>query len=154
MNNRFIIFTKIGLIEFSEFLTNRKTNYYKNKKLPREFEVKNELKNYEYNFDVKKPLSIQTPALRGSIRKIIMDQLHPEILENELIEKDENEKLRIKKTKEEQKRKNLEAQYTDNNAMVKRRLQEKKLKRMLALKEQRRNKLKVQKAAKIAKLNK
>jgi len=141
-------------MEFTEFLGKRKINYFRNKKLPKEFEVKNELKNYEYNFDVKKPLTIHSPVLRGSIRKIIIDQLHPEILENELIEKDEKEKLRNKENKEEQKKRILESQYNDNTAMTKRRQQEKKLKRMLALKEQRRNKLKVQKAAKAAKLDK
>ncbi len=71
-----------------------------------------------------------------------------------MIEKDENEKLRIKQIKEQAKKRQMESQYSDNNALGKRRLQEKKLKRMLALKEQRRNKLKVQKAAKISKLNK
>lgn len=97
---------------------------------------------------------IHTPALRGSMKKIIMDQINPEILENELIEKDEKTKLRIQQRKEAEKKRLLEAQYNDNTAMLKRRQQEKKLKRMLALKEQRRNKAKMQKAAKAAKLNK
>ena len=141
-------------MEFTEFLEKRKTNYFRNKKVPQTFEIKDDIKNYDFNFDVKKPLNIQTPVLRGSLRKIIIDQINPDIIENKLIEKDEKEKEKILERKEEAKRKILESQYNDNTAMLKRRQQEKKLKRMLALKEQRRNKIKVQKAAKAAKLNK
>jgi hypothetical protein len=150
LSSKYVIFTKSGLEEFTDMLKERKISYFRNKKLPKQLEIQDHLKQYSFNFDVRKPLKIYTPVLRGSMKKIIEDQLHPEILENKLVEEDKNRKLKIQEMKEIERQKMIESQYSDDSAIQKRRLQERKLKKMLALKEMRRLRLKAQKNAKTA----
>jgi len=130
-----------------DLLKVRKTNYFRNKKLPKKFEITDNIKNYNFDFDVTKKMKIFTPALRGSMQKIMDDHFNPEILENKLIEQDKIRKAKIIEEKELEKKRLIEAQYYDDSAILKRRAQEKKLKKMMALKEQRREKIKTQKKA-------
>lgn len=123
-------------------LQERKTHYFRNKKLPKEFEIKDNIKTYNFDFDATKKLKIFTPALKGSITKIVSDHYNPEILEQRLIKQDEKKKLKFKEAKELERKRQIEAQYHDDSAILKRRMQERKLKKMLALKELRRQKVK------------
>ncbi len=79
--------------------------------------------------------------------KLIEDHYNPEILEQRLIKEDVDRKAKIKEDKENEKKRLVEAQYNDNSAIMKRRMQERKLRRMMALKEMRREKIKTQKKA-------
>lgn len=132
-------------------LQERKTNYFKNRKLPKEFEIKDNIKTYNFNFDVSKPLKIYSPVLKGSVTELVDDHTNPEALEQKLIVKADAKKLRIQKEKEDKKKRLIESQYNDDSALLKRRMQEKKLKRMMALKEQRKEKIKTQRKASQAK---
>lgn len=130
-----------------DLLKDRKNNYFRNKKLPKDFEIKDKVKTYNFDFDVTKKMKIYTPALKGSMKKIMEDHFNPQILENKLIEENQIRKAKILEEKELEKKRLIEAQYNDDSAISKRRAQEKKLKKMMALKEQRREKIKTQKKA-------
>jgi hypothetical protein len=147
LNTKFLIFTKSGIEELMNLLSERKANYFRNKKLPKEFEIQDNIKTYNFDFDASKKLKIYTPVLKGSMTKIIEDHYNPEILEQGLIKQDEDKKVRLKEHKELEKRRQIEAQYNDDSAILKRRMQERKLKRMMALKELRRQKVKTLKKA-------
>lgn len=130
-----------------DLLKDRKTNYFRNKKLPKQFEIQDNIKTYNFDFDANKKLKIYTPVLKGSMVKIINDHYNPQVLEQRLIKEDENKKLKIQEQKELRRKREIEAQYNDDSAILKRRMQERKLKKMLALKELRRQKVKTLKKA-------
>jgi len=151
LNTKFLIFTKSGIEELMNLLRERKTNYFRNRKLPQEFEIKDNIKTYNFDFDASKKLKIYTPVLKSSLTKIIKDHYKPEVLEQHLIKQDQDVKLRLKEEKELEKKRQIEAQYNDDSAILKRRMQERKVKRMMALKELRRQKVKTLKKAAQAK---
>jgi len=128
-------------------IVERKINYFRNKKLPKQLEIQDNIKTYNFDFDSTKKLKLYTPVLKGSMVKIIKDHYYPEVLEQTLIKEDEKKKLRFKEQKELKRKREIEAQYNDDSAILKRRIQERKLKRMLALKEVRRQKVKTLKKA-------
>lgn len=131
-------------------LKDRKDNYFKNRKLPKLFEIQDNIKTYNFDFDVEKPIKFYTPALQGSVEKICQDHFNPEVLENKLQKMTDDKKKKILEKRASMRTKMIESQYSDNSALAKRRLQEKKLKKMLALKEVRRQKIKTQKKASLA----
>ena len=88
INTKFLIFTKSGIEELMNLLRDRKTNYFRNRKLPKQFEIQDNIKTYNFDFDASKKLKIYSPVLKGSKTKIISDHYNPEILEQRLIKQE------------------------------------------------------------------
>jgi hypothetical protein len=137
-----------GLKELDFVVNDRVSNYFRNKKIPRDPFKKKELPTdqYKWDFDHTKPLKIHSPVLAGSYQDIVQHYENPEVLINQITEKRKQAVEDKLKEKEERKKKMHESLYDDNAALEKRRLQIQREKKARILKEKNKKKLELKKA--------
>jgi hypothetical protein len=149
LSNSYIIITLDALNELTNILSERKANYFRNKKLPFDINKKYEspLDKYNFDFDPNANLKLYTPILKGSYDEIANHYKDPSVLINSINDRKQKEAEEKIRKKEEDRKKLQESLYDDDAVLEKRRLLAKKEKRMKLLKEQNKKKLAARKAA-------
>lgn len=139
-----LILSKESYEKLVDLIKGRHQNYFRNRKLPIDYQTKkkeNVVETYNFNFDPEQELAIYTPALRGSMNKIIEHVQHPEILKAKVHEERENRIKAKQDFKEDRKRRQQEALYDDESALIRKRMQLKKEKRLKLKKEENKERL-------------
>jgi hypothetical protein len=153
MDNKVLIFTKDGLNELVELLADRRTNYFRNRKIPLNPEskkIKLPTDQFKFNFDPSLRLEIHTPALKGSMGKLNEYFQNPEGVKQKAIE-ERNSAIRAKiDEKKKKKQQSVDNIYSDSSLMEKRRRQLRRERRLKLLKEERRLTIKKKKQANAA----
>ena len=154
IDNKVLIFTKEGLSELLELLSERQINYFRNKKVPLNPESKKialPTDEFKFDFDPTLPLEIHTPALKGSMDRLNEYFANPEeVRAQALKERDDAIQARIQEKKKKTQQ-STDILYSDSSLMEKRRRQLRKERRLKLLKEERRTNIKKRKQADLAK---